>query len=320
MLGCYRREVDKLEQAMKSDYVWYPWVPSSQFPSKYIYATTFFCAFVNSPNFQAVRRSPWPRLGSSFLLRLHWPKGLVQGCPWSGWVNLYKSPHQSFWLEDGLFIPLDTNSIGRSLELMANIIHTPWRKPIHSSRKIKVFIMPYLHKPMNSCFCLKLVWIRFLLLLFCSVAQSCPALCDHKDCSTPGLPVYHQLPELTQTHVHWVGDAIQPYHFCNPLLLPPSIFPSIRVFSNESVLCIRWPKYWSFSFSISPSNEYSGLISFRMDWLELLAVRRALKSLLQHHSSKASILWRSAFFTVQLSHLYMTTGKTIALTFCCLQL
>ena len=107
---------------------------------------------------------------------------------------------------------------------------------------------------------------------------------------------------------------------CCPLLLLPSIFPSIRVFSNESVLHVRWPTYWSFSFSISPSNEYSGLISFRMDWLELLAVRRALKSLLQHHSSKASILWRSAFFTVQLSHLYMTTGKTIALTFCCLQL
>ena len=101
---------------------------------------------------------------------------------------------------------------------------------------------------------------------------------------------------------------------CRPLLLPPSIFPSIRVFSNESVFCIRWPKYWSFSFSISPSNEYSGLISFRMDWLDLLAVQGALKSLLQHHSSKASILQHSTFFIVQLSHPYMTTGKTIALT------
>ena len=99
---------------------------------------------------------------------------------------------------------------------------------------------------------------------------------------------------------------------CHPLLLPPSIFPSIRVFSKESVLHIRWPKYWSFSFSISPSNEYSGLISFRMDWLDLLAVQGTLKSPLQHHSSKASILQRSAFFIVQLSHLYMTTGKTIA--------
>ena len=101
---------------------------------------------------------------------------------------------------------------------------------------------------------------------------------------------------------------------CHPLLLLPSIFPRIRVFSNESVLCIRWPKYWSFSFSISSFNEYSGLISFRLDWLDLLAVQGTLKSLLQHHSSKASILQRSAFFTVQLSHPYMTTGKTIALT------
>ena len=101
---------------------------------------------------------------------------------------------------------------------------------------------------------------------------------------------------------------------CHPLLLLPLIFPRIRVFSNESMLCIRWPKYWSFSFSISPSNEYSGLISFRIDWLELLAVQGTLKSLLQHHSSKASILRCSAFFIVQLSHLYMTTGKTIALT------
>ena len=102
--------------------------------------------------------------------------------------------------------------------------------------------------------------------------------------------------------------------FCRPLLLPPSIFPSIRVFSSESVLHIRWPKYWSFSFRISPSNEYSGVISFRMDWFDLLAVQGTLKSLLQHHSSKVSILWPSAFFTVQLSHPYMTTGKTIALT------
>ena len=130
----------------------------------------------------------------------------------------------------------------------------------------------------------------------------------------PGLPVHHQLPEFTQTHVHWVSDAIQPSHPLSSLLLPPSIFPSIRVFSNESALCIRWPKYWSFSFNITPSNEHPRLISFRMDWLDLLAVQGTLKSLLQHYSSKASILLCSAFFIVQLSHSYMTTGKTIALT------
>ena len=146
---------------------------------------------------------------------------------------------------------------------------------------------------------------------FSSVAQSCPTLCDPMYCNTPGLPVHHQLPEFTQTHVHGVSDAIQPSH---PLLLLPPIPPSIRVFSNESNLHMRWPKYWRFSFSISPSKEHPGLISFRMDWLDLLAVQGTLRSLLQHHSSKASILWHSAFFTVQLSHPYMTTGKTIALT------
>ena len=134
------------------------------------------------------------------------------------------------------------------------------------------------------------------------------------DCITPGIPVHHQLPKLAQTHIHWVGDTINHFILYHPLLLLPSIFPSIRVFSNESVLCIRWPKYWSLSFSLSPSNEYSGLISFRMDWLDLLAVQGTLKSLLQHHRSKASILWHSAFFIVQLSHPYMTTGKTVALT------
>ena len=147
-----------------------------------------------------------------------------------------------------------------------------------------------------------------------SAVQLCPTLCDPMNRSTPGFPVRHQLPELTQIHVHRVGDAIQPLH---PLLSPsPSAFnlSSIRVFSNESVLPIRWPKYWSFSFSISPSKEYSGLTSFRMDWLDLLAVQGTLKSLLQHHSSKTSILQRSAFFILQLSHPYMTTGKTIALT------
>ena len=132
--------------------------------------------------------------------------------------------------------------------------------------------------------------------------------------STPGLPVHHQLWEL---HKLMSFESMMPSNhpiLCHPLLLPTLIFLSIRVFSNESVLCIKWPKYWSFSFNSSPSNEYSGLISFRMDWLDLLAVQGTLKSLLQHHSSKASILWRSAFLIVQLSHPYMTTGKTIALT------
>ena len=128
-------------------------------------------------------------------------------------------------------------------------------------------------------------------------------------------PCHHQLLEFTQTHICRVSDAIQPSHsLSSPFLLPP-IPPSITVFSNDSALCMSWPKYWSFSFSIIPSKEHPGLISFRMDWLDLLAVHGTFKSLLQHHSSKASILWRSAFFTVQLSHPYMTTGETIALLY-----
>ena len=134
------------------------------------------------------------------------------------------------------------------------------------------------------------------------------------ECSTPGLFVHRQVLELTQTHDHRVGDGIQPSHPLSPLFLLPSIFPRIRVFSNESVLRIRRPKYWSFSFNTSPSNEHPGLISFRMDWLDLLAVQGTLRSLCQHYSSKASILWCSAFFIVQLSHPYITTGETIALT------
>ena len=132
------------------------------------------------------------------------------------------------------------------------------------------------------------------------------------DCSTPGFPVHHQLPELAQTHVHRVSCAIQPSHPLSSLLLLPSIFPNIKGFFNDSALCSKWPKYWS--FSIGPSNEYSGLISFRIDWFDLLEVQGTLKSLLQHHSLKASILQCSAFLMVQLSHSYMTTGKTKALT------
>ena len=133
-------------------------------------------------------------------------------------------------------------------------------------------------------------------------------LCNPMECSTPGsLSITN-----SQSLLKLMSKSVMPPNhliFCHPLLLLPSIFPSIRVFSNESVLRIRWPKCWSFSFSISPSNEYSGLISFRMNWLDLLAIQGTLKSLLQYHSSKASILQRSAFFIVQLSHLYMTTGK-----------
>ena len=147
-----------------------------------------------------------------------------------------------------------------------------------------------------------------------SVSQPCPTLCDPLDCSTPGL--------LTITNCQSLSkpvsiESVMPSNhliLCHPLLLLSSISPSIRIFSNESALHIRWPKYWSFSFNIIPSNEHPGLISLRMDWLDLLAVQGTLESLLQHHTSKASILQHSAFFTIQLSHPYMTTGKTIALT------
>ena len=129
---------------------------------------------------------------------------------------------------------------------------------------------------------------------FCSVTKLCPSLCNPKDCSTPGFPVPHHLPEFAQTHVHQVGDAIQPFILCCPLLLLPSILLRIRIFSNELAFYIMWPKYWSFSFSISPFNEYSGFIFFRTDWFDLLAVQGTLKSLFQHNS-KASVLQCSAF-------------------------
>ena len=149
---------------------------------------------------------------------------------------------------------------------------------------------------------------------FSSVAQWCPAVYDPTNHSTPGLPIHHQLPESTQTHVHWVGDTIQPSH---PLSSPSP--PALNLSQYQGLF--KWvssshqvAKLWSFSFSISPSNEYSRLISYRIDWLDLHIVQGILKSLLQHHSSKASVLQHSAFFTVQLSHPYITTGKNIALT------
>jgi len=147
----------------------------------------------------------------------------------------------------------------------------------------------------------------------CSVTQLCPTLCDPMDCSTLGFPVLHHLPEFAQTHVHWVVDAIQPSRpLSSPSPLTFNLSQNQGLF-NESALCLRWPKDWSFIFSISPSNEYLGLISFRIDWFDLFAIQGTLKSLLQHHSSNTSILWHSAFFMVQLSHPYMTTGKIIAL-------
>ena len=164
-------------------------------------------------------------------------------------------------------------------------------------------------------------WTQYISLLnginlpqFSSVTQSWLTLCDPMDCSTTGLLSITNSQSLLR---HMSIESVMPSShlvLCCPLLLLPSIFPNIMFFSNELVLHIRWPKYWSFSFNISPSNEYSGLISFRMDWLDHLAVQGTLKSLLQHHSSEASILWCSAFFIVQLSHPYMTSGKTIALT------
>ena len=159
-----------------------------------------------------------------------------------------------------------------------------------------------------------LLFSELLVWLFSSVAQLCPTFSDPMNRSTPGLSVHRQLRSLFK--LMSIKSVMPSSHLilCCPLLLLPPIPPSISVFSNESTRHIRWPKYWSFSFSISPSNEHPGLSSFRMDWLDVLAVQGTLKSLLQHHSSKASIFWRSAFFIVQLSHPYMTTGKTTALT------
>ena len=157
------------------------------------------------------------------------------------------------------------------------------------------------------------MFILFTTMCMSSVTQSYLTRCNPMDCSMPGLPVHHHLLQFTQTHVHWVSEAIQPSH---PLLSPPHIF---NISQHQDLF--KWvssshqvAKVWSFSFNINPSNEHPGLISFRMDWLDLLAVQGTRKSLLQHHSSKASIFWCSAFFTVQLSHPYTTTGKTTALT------
>ena len=143
----------------------------------------------------------------------------------------------------------------------------------------------------------------------CSVTQSHPTLCNPMDCRKPGFPIFHHIPEFAQTHAHWVMMPSNYLILCCPFCFLPSIFPSIKVFSDELALCIRWIKFWSFGLNISPSNEYSGLISFSIDWFDLLAVQGTLESFLQHHSTKASILRCSAFFMVHLSHPYMTAGK-----------
>ena len=167
---------------------------------------------------------------------------------------------------------------------------------------------------LSCCWLWKLINIFTIVIQFSSVTQLCPTLCDPMNLSTPGsLSITNSQGSLRLTSI----ESVMPSSHLilgRPLLLLPLIAPSIRVFSSESTLCMRWPKYWSFSFSIIPSIEIPGLISFRVDWLDLLAVQGTLKSLFQHHSSKASVLRRSAFFTVQLSHPYMTTRKTVALT------
>ena len=193
-------------------------------------------------------------------------------------------------------------------------VHCDIQQGHHSSSVMVYWLMNWFLQWEKKWMCLENVVIQFSSVQFSSVTQSCPILCNPMNHSTPGLPVHHQLPEFTQTHVHWIVMPSNHLILCRPLLLLPSIFPSIRVFSKESALCLRWPKYWSFSFNISPSNEHLGLSYFRMDWLDLLTIQGTLKSLLQHHSSKASILHCSGFFIVQLSHPYMTSGKTLALT------
>ena len=178
--------------------------------------------------------------------------------------------------------------------------------------------LPFFHLPHSSSLFSSSLFFStssfFTSVQFSSVTQSCLTLCNPMDWSTSGFLVHHQLLELTQIHVHWASEPSNHLILPCSLLLLPSIFPSTRVFSNELAIHIRWPKYWSFSFSISPASDYSELIAFRKNWLNLLEVQRTLKNLIQQNSSTASILQCSAFFIVQLSHPYMTTGKTIALT------
>jgi len=245
--------------------------------------------------------------------------------------------------EDGYFTNTKQLFVLNSCQVMSDLFMIPWTAAHQASLSFTISwnlpkftsiasVVPSNH--VNTCSVLKVLvlhvyrircsWTWTLMQIetcvfssvqFSSVAQSGPTLCDPMNRRTPGFPVHHQLPEFTQTHVHWVSDAIQPSH--PPLSpSPPASNPSQHQCfpMSQLFLRMRWPKYWSFSFSIIPSKEIPGLISFRMDWLDLLAVQGTLRTLLQCHSSKASILQRSAFFTVQLSHPYMTTRKTTALT------
>jgi len=211
--------------------------------------------------------------------------------PWVG-----KIPWRRKWQPTPVFLP------GKSHEQRSLVGYIPWGRR-ESNTTEQLHFLSFFH----------IYWVHTLWSISSVQSSVVSYLWDPMDCSTPGIPVHHQVPS---------SNSCPSSQWCHPnhliiyrrLLLLPSIFPSIRVFSKESVLHIKWPQYWSFSFSISPSNEYSGLISFRMDWLDLLAVQGTLKSLLQHRNSKSSILWCSAFFIVQFSHPYMTTGKIIPLT------
>jgi len=236
----------------------------------------------------------------------------------SPWVR--NIPWRRKWQPTPLFLP------GKSHVQRSPVGYSPCscKRITQDLAKQNVFFLQNIEIKLKIETMLKLyiseVWMYFFTngnekaIQFSSVVQSCQTLCNPMNRRVPDLPVHHQLPEFIQTHVHPVGDAIQPSH---PLSSPspPAPTPSQHQgLSTGSTLHMRWPKYWSFSYSITHFKEHPGLISFRMDWLDLLAVQGTCKSLLQHHSSKASILRHSAFFTVQLSHPYMTTGKTIALT------
>ena len=240
---------------------------------------------------------------------------------------LYMGVQISFWYP--LFISLVAQRIKRLPAMQETWVRflgweDPLEKEMETHTSILAWRIPWTEEPgrlqsmgsqrVRKDWATSLSFSLFFWFCCCSVTKSSPTLFDSMDCSTPvslSITIFHSLPKLMSI------ELVTPSNYlilCGPLLLLPSMFPCIRVFSSDLALRIRWPKYWSFSFNISPSNEHPGLISSRMDWLDLLAVQGTLKSLLQHHSSKASILWCSAFFIVQLSHPYMTTGKTIALT------